>query len=299
MHLGIQAIPRCFLYLLKYFLMIKPLQVIKLIVVLFSFLIVSCKKNITKEVQNNSNQKKSDPNFTLFSEVNPNESGINFINEIPESSAMNSMVYEYFYNGGGVAVGDINNDGLTDIYFTSNLKDNKLYLNKGDFKFEDITEKANVKGPFGWTTGVTMVDINADDWLDIYVSKSGKGKAENRQNELFVNNKDGSFTEAAAKYGLNFSGYSTQAAFFDFDKDGDLDLFLLNHNVSPVNTNNPENYKNKEDEFVGDKLYRNGNGKIYLYFKKRGNNWQSVGIWLRGFHRRFTPRWLAGCLRGQ
>ncbi|WP_296380174.1 VCBS repeat-containing protein [Winogradskyella sp.] len=228
-------------------------------------IIFSCNKGVEKE-----NLQTKTTSITLFSEVNSNESGLNFINEIPESSAMNSMVYEYFYNGGGVAVGDINNDGLADVYFTSNLKSNKLYLNKGDFQFKDITESAKVNGSFGWTTGVTMVDINADGWLDVYVCKSGKGKADNRQNELFINNTDGTFTESAIQYGLNFSGYSTQASFFDFDKDGDLDMYLLNHNVTPVNTNNPESFKNKENEFVGDKLYRNDNGKFVDISKQAG-----------------------------
>ena len=232
---------------------------------MLSMIIISCNDGTDEE-----NLITETVSSTLFSEVNADVSGLNFINEIPESSAMNSMVYEYFYNGGGVAVGDINNDGLADIYFTSNLKSNKLFLNKGNFQFKDITESAKVKGSFGWTTGVTMVDINADGWLDIYVCKSGKGKAENRQNELFLNNKNGTFTELAGQYGLNFSGYSTQASFFDFDKDGDLDMFLLNHNVSPVNTNNPESFKNKEDEFVGDKLYQNDNGKFFDISKKAG-----------------------------
>ncbi|WP_418603494.1 VCBS repeat-containing protein [Hwangdonia sp.] len=245
--------------------MIKPHHYTTLVIVFLSMFNFSCKKDSNKETR-----QKEAPHLTLFSELPAHESGVNFINDIPESSAMNSMVYEYFYNGGGVAVGDINNDGLPDIYFTSNLKDNKLYLNKGDFKFEDVTDKAKVKGSFGWTTGVTMVDINADGWLDIYVCKSGKGKAKNRQNELFINNKNGTFTESATQYGLNFSGYSTQASFFDFDKDGDLDMFLLNHNVSPINTNNPENFKNKEDEFVGDKLYRNDNGKFVDISKQAG-----------------------------
>lgn len=245
--------------------MSKYYQPLKLLIFFLSLFIISCNNDLKKE-----NFKKEDANSILFSEIQASKSGIDFINQIPESSAMNSMVYEYFYNGGGVAVGDINNDGLADIYFTSNLKDNKLYLNKGDFKFEDITEQAQIKGSFGWTTGVTMVDINADGWLDIYVCKSGKGKAENRQNELFVNNKNGTFTEASAQYGLNFSGYSTQASFFDFDKDGDLDMFLLNHNVSPVNTNNPEKFKTKQDEFVGDKLYRNDSGKFTDISKEAG-----------------------------
>lgn len=225
------------------------------LVLLMAFLFMASCKN--KEIVN----EQSD-NFktTLFTELPSPITGIKFVNEIPENSAMNSMVYEYFYNGGGVAVGDIDNDGLPDVYFTANLKDNKLYRNKGNFQFEDITEKAGVKGSFGWTTGVTMVDINADGWLDIYICKSGKGKAENRENQLFVNNKNGTFKEAAAAYGLNFSGYSTQASFFDYDKDGDLDMFLLNHNVTPINTNNPEKFKNELNELTGDRFYRNDNG---------------------------------------
>ncbi|WP_025664635.1 VCBS repeat-containing protein [Aquimarina megaterium] len=238
--------------------MIADNKRIKILGVLLSIsLIISCRNNET--TQQNPHSEISKP---LFTSVLSDHSGIHFINQIPESSAMNSMVYEYFYNGGGVAIGDINNDGLSDIYFTSNLKENKLYINKGDFRFEDHTKQAKVKGSFGWTTGVTMVDINADGWLDIYVCKSGKGKAENRENELFINNQNGTFTEAAAQYGLNFSGYSTQAAFFDYDKDGDLDMFLLNHNVSPVNTNTPEDYKSEKNDLVGDRLYQNNLGKF-------------------------------------
>ncbi len=255
--------------------MIKYYQSIKFLLLFLSIFMLSCKKKLDKDAF-----QGEDDNLVLFAEVNHKESGINFINEIPENSAMNSMVYEYFYNGGGVAIGDINNDGLADIYFTSNLKDNKLYLNKGGFKFEDITNKAMVKGSFGWTTGVTMIDINADGWLDIYVCKSGKGKAKNRENELFINNKNGTFTESAALYGLNFSGYSTQASFFDFDKDGDLDMFLLNHNVTPVNTNSPEDFKNDNNPLVGDKLYRNDNGTFIEISKQAGITQNSLGFGL-------------------
>ncbi|MBJ6367794.1 VCBS repeat-containing protein [Snuella sedimenti] len=253
--------------------MAKFIQYLKVYLVVA--IIMSCKDsgNIKPAV-------KQLPSKTLFTQLSVSQTGIDFINEIPESSVMNSMVYEYFYNGGGVAIGDINNDGLPDIYFTSNLKENKLYLNKGDFRFKDITEKAKVKGSFGWTTGVTMVDINADGWLDIYVSKSGKGKAANRQNELYINNKNETFTEAAKDYGLNFSGYSTQSAFFDFDKDGDLDMFLLNHNVTPVNTNNPEDYKMQENTMVGDKLYRNDNGKFVDISKQAGIIGNTLGFGL-------------------
>lgn len=222
--------------------------------------LISCQKEKTSK-ERTTKEKYQEEQF-LFTSVSSDKTGIKFSNEIPENSMMNSMVYEYFYNGGGVAIGDINNDGLPDIYFTSNLKENKLYINKGNFKFEDHTEKAKVKGSFGWTTGVTMADINADGWLDIYVCKSGKGKAENRENELFINNKNGTFTESAAQYNLNFSGYSTQAAFFDYDKDGDIDMFLLNHNVSPITTNNPEDYKKEKNDLVGDRLYQNNSGKF-------------------------------------
>ncbi|WP_420602254.1 VCBS repeat-containing protein [Flagellimonas sp.] len=238
-------------------------------------LAISCHEKPSSKIK-----KKDAIGSTLFTNVPSFQTGINFINEIPESSAMNSMVYEYFYNGGGVAVGDIDNDGLPDIYFTSNLKSNKLYKNKGDFKFEDITETAHVKGSFGWTTGVTMVDINSDGWLDIYVCKSGKGKAENRENELFINNKNSTFTEAAAQYGLNFPGYSTQASFLDYDKDGDLDMFLLNHNVAPVNTNNPEEFKTQENEWVGDRLYRNDGNTFVDVSKNAGIINNSLGFGL-------------------
>ncbi|WP_073180889.1 VCBS repeat-containing protein [Flagellimonas flava] len=202
-------------------------------------------------------EKNTPKTEKLFTEIPSSISGIQFINEIPESSAMNSMVYEYFYNGGGVAVGDVDNDGLPDIYFTANLMENKLYKNKGNFTFEDITVKAGVMGSFGWTTGVTMADVNADGWLDIYVCKSGKGKSKDRKNLLYINNQNGTFVERAEQFGLDFDGYSTQASFFDFDKDGDLDMFLLNHNVSPINTDNPEEFKKDSNELVGDKLYRN------------------------------------------
>ncbi|MGX1929756.1 VCBS repeat-containing protein [Flagellimonas sp. 2504JD4-2] len=240
-------------------------------VLLFLTGVVSCSKSIERP-------KTEEP--YLFSEVPSSVSRIHFINEIPENSAMNSMVYEYFYNGGGVAIGDIDNDGLPDIYFTANLKGNKLYKNLGDFKFQDITTKANVGSTFGWTTGVTMADVNADGWLDIYVCKSGKGKEANRKNLLYINNQNGTFTEKAFEYGLDFSGYSTQASFFDYDKDGDLDMFLLNHNVNPINTNNPENFKNEQNELVGDCLFRNDNGKFTNVSKQAGIIQNSLGFGL-------------------
>ncbi|MCL6267733.1 VCBS repeat-containing protein [Flagellimonas myxillae] len=217
---------------------------------------------------------------SLFEQVSLEHSGVGFKNTIPESAAMNSMVYEYFYNGGGVAIGDVDNDGLPDMYFTANLVDNKLYKNKGNLQFEDITESAKVKGSFGWTTGVSMADVNADGWLDIYVCKSGKGKAKDRENLLYINNQDGTFTERAAEFGLNFPGYSTQASFFDYDRDGDLDMFLLNHNVTPINTNNPEQFKNEKNELVGDCLFRNDNGKFTNVSEEAGIIRNSMGFGL-------------------
>ena len=138
------------------------------------------------------------------------------------------LTYPYFYNGGGVAIGDINNDGLEDIVFTGNMVMNALYLNKGKLKFEDISKKSGIGLTKGWSTGVTMADVNEDGWLDIYICRSGPHKSQDRTNLLFINNHDLTFTEQSAQYGLNHPGYSTQASFFDYDGDGDLDLFLIN-----------------------------------------------------------------------
>jgi hypothetical protein len=165
----------------------------------------------------------------LFTPLTPQETGISFINVNAEDVNRNILQYEYFYNGGGVGLGDINNDGLVDIYFSSNQGENKLYLNKGNLVFEDITKKAGVAAANGWKTGIAMADINADGYLDIYISRSGSLKPEGRENTLFINNKDLTFTEQAKAYGLNDDSYSTQAAFLDYDRDGDLDVFLLNH----------------------------------------------------------------------
>src|SRR5690349_11320768 len=152
----------------------------------------------------------------LFSKLDPSDTGIDFINENHETEKSNILSYEYFYNGGGVALGDINDDGLTDIYFTSNIFPNKLYLNKGNLEFEDITEKSGTACEVGWKTGVTMVDINQDGLLDIYVSRSASPDKERRRNILLINNGDLTFTDQAKKYGLDDTSYSTHAAFFDY-----------------------------------------------------------------------------------
>ena len=190
--------------------------------------------------------------------------GIHFNNVSAENEQINILTYEYLYNGGGVAIGDINNDGLKDIYFTSNNLGNKLYLNKGNFKFEDITNKAGVACAKGWKTGVTMADVNGDGWLDIYVCRSADANPENRRNILLINNGNLTFTDRSKEYGLDDPGYSTQAAFFDYDNDGDLDMFLLNHSLIEVsNTIGIDSTKRmNRDPYFTDKLFRNDNGKF-------------------------------------
>ncbi|MEP2026350.1 MAG: VCBS repeat-containing protein [Reichenbachiella sp.] len=201
----------------------------------------------------------------LFKEVSTLTSGVNFRNDIPESESMNSFVYEYYYNGGGVATGDLNGDGLEDIFFTSNLGPNALYLNTGDLEFIDVTKKVQIEGKEGWTTGVSMVDINADEKLDIYVCYSGPFKEEAlRTNELYVNqgnDQSGNpiFKELAAEYGLASSAFSTQAAYLDYDLDGDLDVYLLNHNPSRIPEDQLAKGRIKPNQ-IGDQFFENVNG---------------------------------------
>src|SRR5438309_182426 len=166
----------------------------------------------------------------LFELLSPAQTGVTFANTISTSDTLNELNDPYVYNGAGVGVGDIDNDGLPDIFFAGNMVSSRLYLNKGRMRFEDITESAGVKTD-RWATGATMVDINNDGYLDIYVSVSGPpwSRGESRANLLFINNKDGTFTEAAAKYGIADTGFTTHAVFFDYNGDGFLDLFLLNN----------------------------------------------------------------------
>ncbi|MEM8523442.1 MAG: VCBS repeat-containing protein [Bacteroidota bacterium] len=200
---------------------------------------------------------------TLFELLSAKQTNINFSNNIQDQQDFNILNYRNFYNGGGVAIGDINNDGLDDLYFTANQEKNRLYLNKGDFQFEDVTENAGVGGERAWSTGVTMVDINADGWLDIYVCNSGDVKGDNKANELFINQQNGTFKEEAAKWNLANESFSTHASFFDYDSDGDLDCYLLNNSFrSPDRI---EFYRKKRDEIHeegGDKLMRNDNGRF-------------------------------------
>jgi enediyne biosynthesis protein E4 len=165
----------------------------------------------------------------MFSLVGSQQSGIDFRNDILETPQLFYYTYEYLYNGGGVSIGDINNDGLQDIYFSSTLGSNKLYLNLGNLKFKDITVSAGVTGGPGTKTGINMIDINNDGWLDIYVCKAGISSEKDRQNILYINNHNQTFTDRSSEWGLNYPGYSTQSYFFDFDKDGDMDVYIAGH----------------------------------------------------------------------
>jgi len=211
------------------------------------------------------------PANTLFTRLAADSTGIDFINKLTYTEEFNPYTFRNFYNGGGVAIGDINNDGLPDVFFCSNQGSNKLYLNKGNFHFEDITEKAGLVSTGVWSTGVTMADVNGDGFLDIYVCKSGDPQAKNRSNELFINNgitssssgsKQGvaevSFTERAHEYGLENKGLSTHAAFFDLDNDGDLDCYVLNNSMRSVgNYDLIKDQRNIPDTLGGNKLFRN------------------------------------------
>ncbi len=193
-----------------------------------------------------------------FSRLDPSETGIAFRNDLVHSREFNIYTYRNFYNGGGVAIGDINGDTLPDLYFTSNSGENELYLNLGGLRFENVTAGAGVAGTRGWSTGVSMADVNADGYLDIYVSNSGLAGRDDRANELFINDGSGHFREAAAEYGLADRGYGTHAAFFDYDRDGDLDCYVLNNSFRPITSFDLEaSLRPERDSVGGDKLYRN------------------------------------------
>ncbi|NND35052.1 MAG: VCBS repeat-containing protein, partial [Saprospiraceae bacterium] len=162
-----------------------------------------------------------------FSKLDPDKTGIHFINSLTETHQYNYFTYPYMYLGGGVAIGDINNDGLEDIFFTGNMVDNKLYLNKGEFEFEDISQDAGITGDDRWYSGTTFVDINGDGYLDIYCAVGGKNPPNN--NVLYINNQDNTFSERGKEYGIDCDGNSMHATFFDYDSDGDLDLYVINY----------------------------------------------------------------------
>jgi len=216
-----------------------------LIILLVTTLVVSCKKG-----------------GSLFENPAPQETGVDFTNTLTSSKDLSILDYLYFYNGGGVSIGDINNDGLPDIFFTGNQVKNKLYLNKGGLKFEDISSSAGIEGNSTWNTGVTMADVNGDGLLDIYVCAVVGINGFNGFNELYINNGDNTFTESSAKYGLDFDSYSSNATFFDYDLDGDLDLYLLNHAVHTQNSFGRFDLRYERSYETGDKLLRNDNGRF-------------------------------------
>ncbi len=228
----------------------------KLLLITFLVIVISCQKEKSTILQVEKEKQ--------FTKINSKQSTIKFKNSVTENLYFNFLNYPYVYNGGGVGIGDINNDGLVDVYFTSNQHSNKLYLNKGDFSFNDITETANVIDDKGWSTGVTMVDINNDGWIDIYVCKAGALEDHDlRKNKLFINQKDNTFKESAKEYGLDFYGFSVQSHFFDMDKDGDLDMYLVNHRIDFRNNVTIDVERDKKiDDYGSDQLFRNDNGKF-------------------------------------
>ena len=239
-------------------------QYLLLALALFTF---SCKENIKEEQKENNTEST----HQLFTELDPQNTALNFTNNIHNSKDFNIFSYRNFYNGGGVAIGDVNNDGLADVYLTANLGANKLFINKGNFQFEDVSESAGITEANKWSTGVTMADINADGLLDIYVCNAGYQKGTDQKNALFINQGNNQFIEEANKYQLDQNDYSTHAAFFDYDLDGDLDVYLLNNSFIPVNTLNYSNKRNLRAKdwpvapFLqggGDRLLRNDIGKF-------------------------------------
>jgi hypothetical protein len=232
--------------------------------------LISCNSN-----HSGSNQK------VLFELMNNKIIGVDFINQLNYTEQLNTYTYRNFYNGAGVGIGDINNDGLPDLYFCGNLVGNKLYLNKGNFQFEDITQKAGVSCTGSWSTGVSIADVNGDGWLDIYVCKSGDPKSKNRNNELFISNGDLTFTEKANEYGLAELGLSNHATFFDYDRDGDLDCYLLNNSFQSVTEfdMNPDQ-RQQRDPLGGNKLFRNDNNHFTDVSKEAGIYGSKIGFGL-------------------
>jgi hypothetical protein len=220
-------------------------------------------------------------NDTLFTLQENKDLGIEFTNQLMEEQGTNVFTFRNYYNGGGVAIGDVNNDGLEDVYLTSNQGDNQLLINKGNWKFENVANKAGVKGAKYWSTGVTMVDINNDGWLDIYVCNSGNANGSETENELFINQQNGTFKDEAAAYGLADRGLTTHAVFFDYDLDGDLDCFVLNNSFRPIGSFDfSSNLREIVDDLGGDRLYRNDNNHFISVTKEAGIFSSDIGFGL-------------------
>jgi enediyne biosynthesis protein E4 len=217
----------------------------------------------------------------LFQMMSSSTTGITFNNRVEDTRELNIFNFRNFYNGAGVSIGDVNNDGLPDIFFTANQGKNKLYLNKGNWKFEDVTEKAGIASSNKWYTGVTMADVNGDGWLDIYVCNSGGLVGYNNPNDLYINQKNGTFREEAAKYGLDDKGLTTHAAFFDYDHDSDLDCFVLNNSPRSIESfGYNKSIRNIRDNVNGDRFYRNDGEKFVDVSEQAGIYGSEIGFGL-------------------
>ncbi len=233
--------------------------------------LISCKKKSIDE-------KTAQYEHRIFSKLESDQTGLTFENTLAENDTLNYFTYPYIYMGGGIASGDLNNDGLVDLFFTGNMVSNKLYINKGNLKFEDITTAAKVGGDQRWYTGTTMVDVNSDGLLDIYCLVSGLFG--NKENELYINNGDGTFKESAKEYGLNDAGNSVDATFFDADNDGDLDVYVANYPITPFQYNSYQ-YKMRMEHVTDtqtDHLYRNDNGRFTKITDKAGVKRYSLSL---------------------
>ncbi|WP_422858524.1 FG-GAP-like repeat-containing protein [Flagellimonas sp. S174] len=246
------------------------------LVVMFLLVCIGCKYNSQKKEITENDVEKSEK--VIFSKLAPNESGITFENRLEENDTLNYFTYPYIYMGGGISAGDINNDGLTDLFFTGNMVSNKLYLNKGNLQFEDITVSAGLDGDKRWYTGTTMADVNGDGLMDIYCLVAGQSG--NKQNQLFINKGDNTFEERAALYGLNDAGNSVDATFFDFDNDGDLDVYVANYPITPFEYNS-YNYKMRMDRVTDletDNLYRNDGDRFTKITETSGVKLYSLSL---------------------
>ena len=239
---------------------------------------------LVSSLYNCGGRKKID--HPLFEVLDDSQTGLEFANKLTPTQQFNMFTYMYFYNGAGVGAGDFNNDGLVDLFFASNQQQNKLYLNKGDLKFKDVTTEAKIPEDGGWSTGVSVVDINNDGLLDIYICRVGKYEILNSKNQLLVCkgiDKNGVpfYEDEAAKYGLDFSGFSTQALFFDYDMDGDLDMFLLNHSVHQSGNFGPrKNFLGTYSLLSGDRIFRNDNGHFTDVTRQTGINSSAISYGL-------------------
>ncbi|MBT5856911.1 MAG: VCBS repeat-containing protein, partial [Flavobacteriaceae bacterium] len=235
-------------------------MIFRLVFIVITFLLFSCQK---------------EKQFTKI-----DYSGIVFENSLDYTENLNPYTYRNFYNGAGVAMGDINNDGLIDVYLTGNIVDSKMFLNKGDFKFEDITKTAGLACENVWSTGSTFADINGDGFLDLYVCKSGSPDGEKRYNELFINNGDLTFTESSKEYNLDILGLSVQSAFFDYDKDGDLDCYILNNSLRSVGGYDLIENQRLIPDSQGNKLLENREGKFIDVSEQSGIYTSKIGFGL-------------------